>query len=158
MTRLKPLDRLELQQFMHNADVEIACGNGGEGMADEVVMGDNIVVMNSSNEGFWIMLVSTLIHMVKEHFMDQWEQIWFEGDYVLHGLRYEKICPGNKFYYLLEDSPPMYVYSHLVVASKFLLPPTTHVVKGSLCTNELSANVLAIIQKGISCWQSLDFK
>jgi hypothetical protein len=27
-----------------------------------------------------------------------------------------------------------------------------------LCTNELSTNVLAIIQKGISCWQSLDFK
>jgi len=22
---------------MHNADVEIACGNGGEGMADEVL-------------------------------------------------------------------------------------------------------------------------
>jgi hypothetical protein len=57
---------------MHNADVEIAYGNGGEEMANEVVMGDNIVVMSFVDEGFWIMLVCTLVHMVKEHFMDEW--------------------------------------------------------------------------------------
>jgi hypothetical protein len=136
---------------MHNAYLKIAYGNGGEEMADEVVMGDNIVGMSFEDEGFWIMLVSTLVHMVKEHFVDEWGQEWFEGDYVLHGLWYEKLCPSNIFYYLLEDSPPMYVYSHLVVASKFVLPPTTHVVKGSLCTYELFANVLTIIRKGISC-------
>jgi hypothetical protein len=95
--------------------------------------------------------------MVKEHFMNEWGQEWFEGDYFLHGLWYERLCLGNKSYYLLEDSPPTYVYPHIVVASKFVLPPTTHVVRGSLCTYELSANVLVIIQEGISC-QLLDFK
>ncbi len=48
------------------------------------------------------------------------------------------------------------MYSHLVVPSKFVLPPTTHVVKDSLCTHELFAYVLAIIQKGISYRQLLD--
>jgi hypothetical protein len=57
---------------MHNADVEIAYGNGGEEMADEVVMGDNIVVMSFVDEIFWIMLLNTPVHMVKEHFMDEW--------------------------------------------------------------------------------------
>jgi hypothetical protein len=37
---------------MHNANVKIAYGSGGEEMVDEVVMGDNIVVMRSTNEGF----------------------------------------------------------------------------------------------------------
>jgi hypothetical protein len=41
---------------------------------------------------------------------------------------------------------------------QIFLPPITHVVKGSLCTYKLFANVLTIIQEGISCWQLLDFK
>jgi hypothetical protein len=41
-------------------------------MANEVVVGDNIVVMISANEGFWIILVSRPVHMVKEHFTNEW--------------------------------------------------------------------------------------
>jgi hypothetical protein len=44
--------------------------------------------------------------------------------------------------------PLLHVYSHLVVASKFVLPPTSHVVRGSLCTYELSLEVLASIHEG----------
>lgn len=90
--------------------------------------------------------------MVKEHFIDEWGQEGFEGDYVLWGLWYERLHQNNKSYYLLEDSPLAYVYSHLVVPSNFVLPPTTHVVKGSLYTYEVFVGVLAIIQEGISCW------
>jgi hypothetical protein len=134
---------------MHNVNVEIAYGNGGEEMANEVVVGDNITVMISTNEGFWIILVSTPVHMVKEHFTNEWGQKGLEGDYVLQGLWYKRLHPSNKSYYLLEDSPPTYVYSHLVMPSKFVLPPTTHVVRASLCTYELSADVLAIIHEGM---------
>jgi hypothetical protein len=43
-----------------NAKVEY--GNGGEEMVDDVVVGDNIIVLcqNFINESFWIMLVDTL--------------------------------------------------------------------------------------------------
>ncbi len=71
LTRLKPLDHLELNQFMHNEDVEIAYGSGGEEIANEVVVGDNIIVTISTNEGFLIILINTPVHMVKEHFTDE---------------------------------------------------------------------------------------
>ncbi len=61
-------------------------GGRGEEMANEVIVGDNIAMLNFVDEGFWIMLVDTPIHMVKEHFIDGWGQEWFEGDYVLQGL------------------------------------------------------------------------
>jgi hypothetical protein len=53
---------------MQNAYAKIAYGNGGEEMVDEVIVGDNITMLNSANKGFWIMLVETLVHMVKETF------------------------------------------------------------------------------------------
>jgi hypothetical protein len=96
------------------------------------------------------MPIGTQVHMVKKHFTDGWGHEWFEGGYILQGLRYERLCPHNRSYYLLGESPPTYVYSHLVVASKFTMPPTTHAVRGSLCTYELSSEVLVIIHESIS--------
>jgi hypothetical protein len=55
-------------------------------MANEVVVGGNIVVLNFACEGFWIILVEAPIQMVKEHFTNEWGQEWFEGNYVLQGL------------------------------------------------------------------------
>ncbi len=85
-------------------------------MVNEVVVGNNIDMLSSTNKGFWIMLVDTPIHMVKEHFTNGWGQEWFEGDYVLQGLWHERLCPHIKSYYLLEEFPHAYVYSHLVVS------------------------------------------
>jgi hypothetical protein len=39
--------------------------------------------------------------------------------------------------------------------SKFVLQPTTHVVRGSLCTYEFFADVLVIIQEGISWMKNM---
>jgi hypothetical protein len=61
-----------------------------------------------------------------------------QGDYIISGLWYERLCPNRKSYYLLKDSPLAWVYFHLIVAPKFPMPPTMHVVRGSLCTYELS--------------------
>jgi hypothetical protein len=41
-------------------------------MADEVVVGNNIDMLSSTNKGFWIMLVDTPIHMVKKYFTNGW--------------------------------------------------------------------------------------
>jgi hypothetical protein len=51
-------------------------GSGGEEMANDVVVGDNIVVLCqiSTYEFFWIMPIDIPIHMVKEHFIDVWGQ------------------------------------------------------------------------------------
>jgi len=96
------------------------------------------------------MLVDKPLHMVTQHFKDAWGQEWFEGDYVIRDLWYEKLRQGNRSYYFLEDSPPTFVYSHLIVASKFPTPRTTHVVRGSLSIDELSTKVLRFIHKGLT--------
>jgi hypothetical protein len=35
------------------------------------------------------MLVDKPLHLVTQHFIDAWGQKWFEGDYIICGLRYE---------------------------------------------------------------------
>jgi hypothetical protein len=49
------------------------------------------------------MPIGTQVHMVKKHFTDGWGHEWFEGGYILQGLRYERLCPHNRSYYLLGD-------------------------------------------------------
>jgi hypothetical protein len=47
---------------------------------------------------------------------------------------------------LLEDFPPTFVFSHLIVASKFRMPLTAHTMRGSNVTFELTPDVIGIIQ------------
>ncbi len=42
-----------------------------------------------------------------------------------------------------------FVYSHLIIASKFRMPPTTHNVKGFNATYEPTSKMMGIIQQGI---------
>jgi hypothetical protein len=51
---------------------------------------------------------------------------------------------------MLEDSPPTFVYFHLIMASKFSMPPTSHSLRGLLKTYEPSIEVLGLIQKGVA--------
>lgn len=43
------------------------------------------------------------------------------------------------------DKPKTFVFSHLVLASKFIMPPTAHTMKGIGSSFELKPNVLKII-------------
>jgi hypothetical protein len=42
------------------------------------------------------------------------------------------------------------------MASNFLMPPTMHTLKGSLCTYEVFDEVLGINHEGIYCQQLVD--
>jgi hypothetical protein len=143
---------------MENLDEQVEFGSGGEEMVEDVCVGDNTVVMchSSLNESVWVMLIDKPLTMVKEHLIDAWGQEWFQGNYIICGLWYKRLHLGNKSYYLLEDSPPTWVYSHLIMASKFPMSPTMHVIRGSLCTYELSNEVLRITHEGISYQQFVD--
>jgi hypothetical protein len=58
---------------MLNYDEPMEFGNGGEEMAKDVLLSDNIVVLCQSSrtdENFWIMLVDKPLHMVTQHFTD----------------------------------------------------------------------------------------
>ncbi len=59
-----------------------------------------------------------------------------------------KNCPmliATRTYTPCDDNLRKYVFSHLVFATKFTMPPTAHIVKGSFATFQLMINVLKII-------------
>lgn len=59
----------------------------------------------------------------------------------------------NQTYYFNNGVAPTYVYSHIVCASKFVMPPTSHSVKGNHPTYELLNETLQLIKKTLEdCW------
>ncbi len=65
-----------------------------------------------------------------------------KGDVVLKGYWYERLHAGS--YILQDDKPLAYIFSHLIITSKFTMPPNTHFVKGYACY-ELKLEVLGFI-------------
>jgi len=57
------------------------------------------------------------------------------------------IRPKNKTYYFNDRGQPAYVYSQIVCASKFAMPPTPHDVKGNYPTFELPSSTFQLIEK-----------
>ncbi len=85
---------MEIRQTTNNYDELTKFGSGGEDMVEDVLIGDNITILCQSyvDESFWIMLVDKPLHLVTQHFIDAWGQKWFEGDYIICGLWYERLC------------------------------------------------------------------
>jgi hypothetical protein len=73
-------------------------------------------------------------------------QDWVLGDWVIWGVWYERLRLGSRSYILLKDSPLDFVYFHLIIASKFKMPPTTHSVRDCNATYELVPDVINVMQ------------
>jgi hypothetical protein len=52
-------------------------------------------------------------------------------------------------YYFNDEVEPAYIYSHLVCASKFTMPPTSHNIHGSYPTFELLIETLQLIEEAL---------
>lgn len=78
---------------MVNPNDPMEFGSGGEEIAEDVLMGDNIAILcqNYAYENLQILLVDKPLHMMTWHFKDDWGQEWFEGDYVICGLWYKRL-------------------------------------------------------------------
>jgi hypothetical protein len=81
-------------------------------------------------------VVETFLHVYKN-----------EGDFIICGHYYDLIRPRSKSYYFNDEVRLAYIYSHLVCASKFAMPPTSHNVHGSYSTFELQNETLQLIEK-----------
>jgi hypothetical protein len=64
--------------------------------------------------------------------------------------------PGSRSYTLCDDKLATFVFSHLILASKFFMPPTLHVVKGNYATYELTHDVEKVILKAFDAFRLLD--
>lgn len=91
------------------------------------------------------MLVGTLIYKVKGHFTYELKEIMFCGVYCMKD--YAQYVMGFVTYW---KNHHLHVYFHLVMASKILMPPMTHLLRCSLCTYKFCNEILMIIHEGIN--------
>jgi hypothetical protein len=91
---------------------EVTVGTGGEWIAEEVLVGDHIVVRcEASNDSrFWTMLVDKALHEVRITFGDETGNKFTPGDMVLRRYWYEARNPSRRSYTLRDDRQPSYVF------------------------------------------------
>jgi hypothetical protein len=67
---------------------------------------------------------------------------YYEGDSVIQRWYYELIQLANMTYNFNDNGQLAYIYSHIVCASKFVMPPTSHTLKQNYPTFELPNDTL----------------
>jgi hypothetical protein len=97
------------------------------------------------DEQFWLLLVDKTIHIMQESFEDGWGNSSIERDVVLRGYWFERHQVGSHTYVFRNDKPLAYIFSHLIIISKFIMPPIIHFMKGNYATYELRYDVLSCI-------------
>jgi hypothetical protein len=119
-------------------------------MAEDVQARENVACISDNLDNpFWLMLVDKPCIVVVESITTGWGNSFHARDVVIRGFWYERLKPGSRSYYLRTDKPNAYILSHLVLASKFSLPPTVHFVKGSYASYELGAEASIIISNAL---------
>jgi hypothetical protein len=86
---------------------------------------------------------------VTKPFTNVYKNTYYVGDEVICGHWYDLLKIGNITYFFNDDAQPAYIYSHLVCAAKFTMPPTSHNVKGNYLTFELPNDILQLIEKAL---------
>ena len=147
--RLRPKASFQARR-LYDADEEIEAGTGGEWIADGLCVGDNVAVRApAEQEPWWLMIVVKATYIVEEAFTDPDENTYVPGDVVFDGIWYERLKEGSRTYLLRNDREPSTVYSHVVLTSKFSLPPIAHPIKSRLSGFELKVDVKEIIDEAL---------
>jgi len=89
------------------------------------------------------------LHVVQNLFTGASGSTFVLADHMIRGYWYERLKPGSRTYWLRDDRPQSFVFLHIIVASKFFMPPITHVVKGHFGSYELKEDVLNIIVNAV---------
>jgi hypothetical protein len=120
-------------------------------------MGENTIVpLDDFNDPFWIMLVTKCVHVLQESMLDGWNKQSKTRDVIIYGYWYVRFQQGSRTYTLRNDKPIAYVFSHLVLDSKFTMLPIGHTTQGRSHTFELSHEALNIILNALEQIRLLD--
>jgi hypothetical protein len=132
LKRLKPFNISNVKDMMYDFEEEVETKLGGEWIAYVVQIGDNV---NGIDETFWI--IDEGVHTVQTSFTNGWSNEYVEGDVVLRGFWYDRLSINSRTYLLRDDKHVAYVFSNLILASKFSMPPTCHTFNGKYTSYEL---------------------
>ncbi len=94
--------------------------------------------------------------MVIETFTDAYKNTYNEGDSIIQRHYYDLLRLRSQIYYFNDDIVPAYVYSHIICASKFVMPPTSHNVTGNHPTYELPNETLQLIKETLEDRHAMD--
>jgi hypothetical protein len=96
---------------------------------------------------------SVLKHYTRQNtFTYQWGTSFDANDDVVGNIYYQRWGNNDTFYVLLKDSHRAYLYSHLVKAVRFLMPPKNHGVSGNDLIYELLGKILQNINEAFFFW------
>jgi hypothetical protein len=111
--------------------------------------GASIVVLCKSrnDKQFSLLICDKPKHIVMETFIDAYINTYYERDNMICGRYYVLIWPRSMTYYFNDSGQLAYVYFHIVCASKFVMPPTLHIVKGNYPTFEFPNETLQLIKE-----------
>lgn len=105
-----------------------------ESLAATLEVGDHFAVLADDGTGFpefWILQCQEPLHGVEEDKMeDTWGQTVYRGEQIVIGTYYKQRGSSRSSYIREDPRRPAFIYSHLVVATKFDLPAATHRQKG----------------------------
>jgi hypothetical protein len=88
--------------------------------------------------------------------IDAYKNTYYEGDEVIQGRWYDLFRPRSWTYLFNDDSEPTYMYSHLVCALKFIMPPTSHNIRGNYLSFELPTKTCQLIEETLEDLRLLD--
>jgi hypothetical protein len=113
---------------MLNLKGDTQYGARGKTINDSVGIGDNVAIPCDNNVGkvLWLLFCDKVKHIVKDTFIDSYGNITYEGDEVIRSSYFDLFRFRNKTYFFNDDVELAYIYSHLMCASKFGMPPTSH--------------------------------
>ena len=105
-----------------------------EARAAKLEVGDHFAVLANEGENgpeFWILQCIETLHAVEEEMKeDSWGQKVYQGEQIVIGTYYKK--KRKKLMSFIWEDPSLhaFIYSHLVLASKFQMPVAMHHQKG----------------------------
>jgi hypothetical protein len=109
---------------LYDPDEDVEAWTGGDFVEDGLCVGDNVAVRApGEDEPYWLIIVCKPMYVVQEPFTDPDGNAYVPGDMVFNGFWYERLRQGSRTYLLRNDREASTVYSHIILTSKFSLPP-----------------------------------
>ena len=106
-------------------------------------------ILDNLDNPFKLILVNKPCTAVVEIFRDGWRNSFYAGDVVIRSFWNERLKPRSRSYYLRTNKSNAYILLHLVLPSKFSMPPTVHFVRKSYTSYELGVEASIIISNAL---------
>jgi hypothetical protein len=101
--------------------------------------------------------VITHLFTCQEDLHDTWLNEIKAGEWLLRGAWSHKRQRNSRAHVLLDEQPPTFCDSHLVLCTKFMMTITSHKCKGSISTSTFRCEIEKMIMQAICDRELLEF-